>query len=97
MKIQNQLLEQIRKEILQKDYITALQSCFSALLTFDKNDMQRHNKELSSVMRNMSECHLNLRNVEAALRSASDSVNHNPTCDKVSMLAIKYYFEKNSY
>ncbi|VDI43181.1 Hypothetical predicted protein [Mytilus galloprovincialis] len=96
LKIQNQLLEQIRKEILQKDYITALQSCFSALLTFDKNDMQRHNKELSSVMRNMSECHLNLRNVEAALRSASDSVNHNPTCDKAHyMLGDVLFFNEN--
>ncbi|XP_076089786.1 uncharacterized protein LOC143061066 [Mytilus galloprovincialis] len=90
------LLKQVKRELSQKDFTAALQSCFSALLTFDPNEMQGINKEVSSLMRNMSECHLNLGNVEAALNAANDSVKFNPTCDRAyCMLGDALFFGKN--
>lgn len=59
-------------------------------MTFDQNEMQGINKEVSSLMRNISECHLNLGNVQAALNTANGSVKFNPTCDRVSIWIIKY-------
>ncbi|CAC5364351.1 unnamed protein product [Mytilus coruscus] len=86
LKTQDQLLEQVQKELSQKDYTAALKSCFSALLTFDTNQSQGINKKMSSLLIYMSECHLNLRDVEAALITAGDSVMYNPTCDKAHFM-----------
>ncbi|XP_063425387.1 TPR and ankyrin repeat-containing protein 1-like [Mytilus trossulus] len=91
------LLKQVKKELSQKDYTAALRSCNSALMTFDPNEMQGINKEVSSLMRNISECHLNLGDVQAALKTANDSVKFNPTCDKAYCMLGDVLFSGKNY
>lgn len=88
LKTRDQLLQIAEKELLNKDYTTALQACFSALSTFSPHERQNINKvnnELSSLFRYMTECHINLGNNEDAIMTACDSVRYNPTCYKVSI------------
>ncbi|CAG2203728.1 unnamed protein product [Mytilus edulis] len=44
--------------------------------------MQGINKEVSSLMRNISECHLNLGNVQAALNTANGSVKYSKRAER---------------
>lgn len=86
--IQDQLLQKVKTELLQKDYKTALQSCRRALSTFELDKslftIGIVNPKLSCLLRNMSECFLQLEDIESAMIYASESVRYNHTCYEVS-------------
>lgn len=87
LKTKAQLIQKVEEEMIKKDYTTALEACYRALSTFDLDRMFEFdivNTELSCLLRNLSDCHLHLGDIQAAINAAGDSVKYNQTCYKVS-------------
>ncbi|CAC5380294.1 unnamed protein product [Mytilus coruscus] len=100
LKTKAQLIEKIEEEMFKKDYTTALQACYSALSTFDLDLMfgfNTVNKELSCLLRNLSDCHLHLGDIKAAINAAGDSVKYNQTCYKAHYMLGNALLVNKSY
>ncbi|XP_052083768.1 TPR and ankyrin repeat-containing protein 1-like isoform X3 [Mytilus californianus] len=84
------------RELSVGNYRAALYSYSIALSCFDSNRVDC-NSELSILLRNMSECHLQLGNIDNAYRTAKDSLKYNHSCNKAQLMLGDVCAAKNEH